>query len=400
MSVSTAFTSADILLPISGYEKWSCVACDQFTSEPEYWESVRELVGDAPSTYKLTLPEIYLDKPDVSERINAINSSMSDYIDGGVFKKYSDAFVYVERTLPGGGVRHGLVGKLDLEEYDFSPDSTSLVRATEGTVLSRIPPRVKIREHAPLELPHIMVLINDEARTVIEPLSHRKDKLLYSFELMLGGGHLDGWLVERSAHEDISVAVSALASGDHPLLFAMGDGNHSLATAKACYEAEKAATGRDDLPSRWALVELVNIHDEALVFEPIYRVMFGVKPEDVTLTLRKSFGEESGGSVEFISKTASGTFFAPGLVSGAVQNFIDTYIAGHPGASVDYIHGEDVVQRLCAERGDTVGFIFGGIGKNELFEYVAAHGPLPRKTFSMGEAADKRYYTEARMIKE
>lgn len=399
MPVSTAFTPADILLPKAGFERWSCVACDQFTSEPEYWDKVSDYVGGAPSTYKLTLPEIYLDKPGVDARISAINANMRAYLDGGVFECRRDSFVYVERKLPDSGVRHGLVGKLDLEEYDYSPSSTSLVRATEGTVLSRIPPRVKIREHAPLELPHIMVLINDPARTVIEPLARRKGDMLYSFELMMGGGHLGGWLVERSAYAEITRAISALTSGEHPLLFAMGDGNHSLATAKACYEAEKAATGRVDLPSRWALVELVNIHDEALIFEPIYRVLFGVKPSDVTSALRDSFGADGGVNAEFVSSGARGGFYAPGLVSGAVQDFIDEYIASHPGSSVDYIHSENVVRKLCAERGDTVGFIFGGIGKNELFEYVAAHGPLPRKTFSMGEASGKRYYTEARLIK-
>jgi Protein of unknown function (DUF1015). len=400
MPVNTAFTPADILLPKTGFERWSCVACDQFTSEPEYWNKVSDYVGGSPSTYKLTLPEIYLDKPGLDDRIAAINANMQDYLDSGVFECRRDAFVYIERTLPDGGVRRGLVGKLDLEEYDYSPNSKSLVRATEGTVLSRIPPRVKIREHAPLELPHIMVLINDPERTVIEPLASCKGEQLYSFELMLGGGHLDGWLVERSAHAGITRAISALAAGEYPLLFAMGDGNHSLATAKACYEAEKAATGRDDLPSRWALVELVNIHDEALIFEPIYRVLFGVKqPDDVTAALRGNFGSDGVANVEFVSTVASGGFYAPGLVSGAVQDFIDSYIAAHAGASVDYIHGEDVVRRLCAENAETVGFIFGGIGKNELFEYVAEHGPLPRKTFSMGEAAGKRYYTEARLIK-
>ena len=345
------------------------------------------------------LPEIYLDEPDVENRITAINENMRRYLNDCIFNVYRNAYIYIERTLPDGAVRRGLVGKLDLEEYDYSPSSVSLIRATEGTVLSRIPPRVKIREHAPLELPHIMVLISDPGRTVIEPLSAHKGLELYNYDLMMGGGHLSGWLVNGEAHGNISGAISALAKGEHPLLFAMGDGNHSLATAKACYEAEKAATGRDDLPSRWALVELVNIHDEALVFEPIYRVLFGVKPDSVIDALSQGYELSGRGNVEFVSALSSGRFTADGLVSSAVQNFTDSYIAAHPGASVDYIHGEDVVRRLCAERSDTVGFIFGGIGKDELFEYVAQNGPLPRKTFSMGEAAGKRYYTEARLIK-
>ena len=399
MPFKTAFTPADILLPKTGFEKWSCVACDQYTSEPEYWDAVRAVTNGVPSTYNITLPEIYLDEPDLDSRIAAINANMRSYLDSGIFNEYRDAYVYVERTLPDGGVRHGLVGKLDLEEYDYSPASSSLIRATEGTVLSRIPPRVKIRENAPLELPHIMVLINDPAGTVIGPLAACNGELLYSFDLMMGGGRITGRLVDRQYYDGISRAISALSAGERPLVFAMGDGNHSLATAKACYEAEKAAAGRDDLPSRWALVELVNIHDEALIFEPIYRVMFGVKPGDVTAALGKQSDFTDSGNVEIISSASRGKFHADGLVSGAVQDFIDSYIAVNPGVTVDYIHGEDVVRRLCAERADAVGFIFGGIGKNELFDYVAAHGPLPRKTFSMGEAAGKRYYTEARLIK-
>lgn len=399
MPTETAFKPADILLPKAGFEKWSCVACDQYTSEPEYWQAVEELVGDVPSAYRLILPEIFLESPDVGERIRAIGETMQRYLDGGIFAEYKDAYIYVERTLPGGGVRRGLVGCLDLEEYDYSEGSRSLVRATEGTVLSRIPPRVKIRENAPLELPHIMVLINDPEHTVIEPLEERCTEVLYDFDLMMGGGHLRGCLVERSVHGDITRAISALARGDEPLVFAMGDGNHSLATAKACYEAEKARTGRTDLPSRYALVELVNIHDESLVFEPIYRVMFGVDPAEVFAALRTAFGTSREPNVEVVSQSSAAAFRASGLVCGTVQEFIDAYIDSHPDASVDYIHGEDVVRRLSAERYDTVGFIFNGIGKNELFEYVESRGPLPRKTFSMGEAASKRFYTEARRIK-
>ena len=399
MPIDTAFLPADILLPKAGFEKWSCIACDQYTSEPEYWSAVEELVGGAPSAYRLILPEIYLDLPDVGERIEKIVATMQDYLEGEVFAEYKDAFVYVERTLPNGAVRRGLVGKLDLEDYDYTDGSRSLVRATEGTVLSRIPPRVKIRENAPLELPHIMVLINDPGRTVIEPLSGFCAKPLYDFELMMGGGRLRGWLVDKKAHAGTLRAIAALAEGEFPLVFAMGDGNHSLAAAKACYEAEKARTGRADLPSRYALVELVNIHDEALEFEPIYRVMFGVEPENVQKELQKAFGSSCEPNVEYVFRHGAGRLYVPGLVCGTVQEFIDSYIASHPGVSVDYIHGEAVVRRLCSERGDTFGFIFGGIGKDELFEYVRIHGPLPRKTFSMGEAKSKRYYTEARRIK-
>ena len=368
MPIETAFVPADILLPKAGFEKWSCVACDQYTSEPEYWQAVEELVGDAPSAYRLILPEAFLDSSDVEARIGSICKTMQNYIDDGGFAEYKDAYVYVERTMPGGGVRRGLVGCLDLEEYDYTAESRSLVRATEGTVLSRIPPRVRIRENAPLELPHIMVLINDPGRTVIEPLESRRGETLYDFELMMGGGHLRGWLVDRSAYGDISRAISALAKGECPLVFAMGDGNHSLATAKACYEAEKAQTGRSDL-------------------------------KEVETALRDTFSFACEANVEFVTQSGGGSFYAPGLVCGTVQEFIDGYIATRPDATVDYIHGEDVVRRLCAERADTVGFIFDGIGKSELFEYVESRGPLPRKTFSMGEAAGKRYYTEARRIK-
>ena len=276
-------------LEVRGLKKCRASRATSKNLGPEYWQAVEEFVGGEPSAYRLILQEIYLEETGVERRISDIADAMQDYLDRGIFAEYKDAFVYVERTLPGGAVRRGLVGCLDLEEYDYTASACSLVRATEGTVLSRIPPRVKIRERAPLELPHIMVLINDPGRTVIEPLAGRRGEHLYDFELMMGGGHLSGWLVERSAYGDISRAISALAVGDCPLVFAMGDGNHSLATAKACSEAEKALTGRTDLPSRYALVELVNIHDDALEFEPIYRVMFGVEPERVEAALREAF---------------------------------------------------------------------------------------------------------------
>lgn len=384
------FLPADILLPKTDHEKWAVVACDQFTSQREYWEETENIVGDAPSALRITLPEVYLNDGDTEERIGKINRTMEEYLDSGVFDTYTDTMVLVERTLADGRVRYGLVGAIDLDAYDFSAGSTSMIRATEGTVLSRIPPRVKIRKDAAIEMPHVMLLIDDAEKTVIEPLVKGRETLhkAYDFDLMMGGGHLRGYLLWS---EDVRKVRSALArlkgDGENPLLFAVGDGNHSLATAKTCAEGQKNAR---------ALVEVVNLHSDALDFEPIYRVMFGVDPEKV-FEEAKSFFTEGEKTVTFLAGEKKLTLPASGLVVSRVQEMIDAYLAKY-GGEVDYIHGEDVTAAL-SKKENTVGILFDGISKSELFPYVKEHGALPRKTFSMGEARDKRYYMEARKIK-
>ena len=292
------FYPADILLPKDAdMTKWAVVACDQFTSQPEYWQAVEDTVGSAPSTLRLILPEAKLNDPHVEDHIAGINAAMNRYIDENVFQTLADSLIYIERTQSDGKVRHGLIGMVDLDQYDFTPGSGALIRATEGTVLSRIPPRVKVRQDAPIELPHVMLLIDDPDRTVIEPLTAAGSQMekVYDFELQQGGGYLKGWRLSDEQINAVADALTGLCSdaemekkygmkGVAPLLFAVGDGNHSLATAKQCYENLKKVTPEDQwasLPARYALVEVVNNHDDALQFEPIHRVVFGVDPAEM-----------------------------------------------------------------------------------------------------------------------
>ena len=393
------FTPADILLPKKDFDKWAVVACDQYTSEPDYWNDVESIVGSAPSALRIILPEIYL-SDDNSERVNAINKTMQEYLDGDVFDLHKDSMIYVERE-SGGSIRRGIVGLIDLEDYDYRKGADSAIRATEATVLERIPPRVQIRKDAPLEMPHILLLIDDPAKSVIEPLADRKDgfEQAYGFELMKKGGHIDGFFLPDGVIARVQDALEALiADKDDKLLFAVGDGNHSLATAKECYNLN-----RDPL-ARYALVEVVNIHDDSIQFEPIYRVLFNVDAED--FIEKFSAYTDSKGSMnyqdfEYITAECSGELKVKStakLPVGTLQGFIDRYMKDNPEVKIDYIHGKDVVRNLCAQKG-TLGFIFEGMGKDELFPAITADGSLPRKTFSMGHAEDKRYYIEARKIK-
>lgn len=388
---------ADILLPESGFEKWAVVACDQFTSEPSYWEEVERTVGKAPSALRVTLPEIYLGKDD-DGAIKKINAAMNEYLDSGVLKHHENSMIYVERTQSDGRVRHGIVGVIDLEDYDYRSGSRSLIRATEATVTERIPPRVRIRSGAPIELPHVMLLADDPDGTVIAPLAAEKERFekAYGFELMQGGGHIDGWFISPEAQVRIGEALDALVAGqDDRLLFAVGDGNHSLAAAKECY----IRSGSEG--ARYALVEVVNIHDPAIEFEPIYRVLFGVEPERVIADFVADMGGEYRGDGAQVfecifaggSRTVSVKPSAK-LPVGTLQAWLDRYLPAH-GGKIDYIHGADTVRGLCTAEG-TLGFIFDGMKKSELFDAIRADGSLPRKTFSMGHACDKRYYLEAR----
>lgn len=413
------FKCADILLPDFekiNAKKWSVVACDQFTSEPRYWESADKEVGDAPSTLRMILPEVYLGETEA--RIPVINETMRKYTEN-VLVSHPDSMIYVERRQSDGSVRRGLVLAVDLEAYDFRKGADSLIRATEATVVERIPPRVAIRRDAPVELPHVMLLIDDPDRTVIEPLNESGcPTVAYDTELMLGGGHIVGRFLGADAKAGVEKALNALTSPAamekryghfdlSPLLFAVGDGNHSLATAKTIYEDLKATLGREaaaEHPARYALVEVVNIHDEAMRFEPIYRVLFGVDPDDVIAKLSEYMGGLSGSAepqaIGYITSSRSGTLICDTpektLPVATLQDFIDAYIRCHPEAEVDYIHGEASVKSLIRE--DSIGFLFSGMGKDELFKTVIYDGALPRKTFSMGHAEDKRYYMECRKI--
>lgn len=418
--MSKHFFSADILIPdFSRYDgtKWAVIACDQHTGEPEYWQAVEETVGDRPSTLKLILPEVYLEQAEA--RIPEINRTMNCYL-SEVLQEHKDSMIYLERTMSDGAIRRGIVGCIDLEQYEYQKGTTALIRATEGTVLERIPPRVAIRREASVELPHVMVLVDDPARTVIEPIAERAESLevAYDFDLMLDGGHVKGYWLDRSARSELDGALEALITPEamaarygkayEPLLFAVGDGNHSLASAKAAYEEIKASLGEaaKEHPARYALVEIVNLHDEALRFEPIYRVMFDIAPVAVLEALREYASNLDGGErpqkVEYIHAGGEGSlvFRHPiqQLTVGTLQTFIDGYLAEHPEASVDYIHGVEVTESL-ARRENAIGFLFDGMEKDQLFKTVICDGALPRKTFSMGHAEDKRYYLECRKIK-
>ncbi len=415
------YAAADILLPdfqLTDPKKWATVACDQFTSEPEYWESAEAFVGSAPSTLRMILPEVYLAQSE--ERIPKINALMKKYLDT-LLITHPDSMIYTERTQSDGTVRKGIVMAVDLECYDYKKGASSLIRATEATVVERIPPRVAIRRDAVVELPHVMLLIDDPQRTVIEPFSDAvTGELAYDTDLMLGGGHITGRFLDGAEIRRVGRALEFLATPEQmtarygkaglaPLLFAVGDGNHSLASAKAAYEEIKAAIGEEAAashPARFALAEIVNIHDDALKFEPIYRVMFGVDPKDVLRALTAYITDLKGNAapqaLEYLYESESGTLSIPSpvrqLTVGTLQDFIDAYISAHPHAEVDYIHGEESVKNLIRKE-NSIGFLFSGMAKNELFRTVIFDGALPRKTFSMGHAEDKRYYMECRRIK-
>jgi hypothetical protein len=283
------FHTADILIPQGiDMERWSCVACDQFTSEPEYWEEAGRFVGSAPSTLRLMLPEAYLETRDSGTETKKIYDAMEGYLNRGLFRKLEDSFVFIERTLPSGVVRRGLLGALDLECYDWSPGAKTPVRATEGTVESRLPPRVGVRKAAPLEMPHIMVFINDPENTVMPAAAGGEP--VYDFDLMLGGGHIKGCRVCGRHAARVSGAIDALQSGE--VRFAMGDGNHSLAAAKRCWDEMKLRLSeqeREKHPARFALVEMVNIHDAAVTFEPIHRVLFKIDAADFLSAAESAF---------------------------------------------------------------------------------------------------------------
>ena len=394
------FLPANILLPKSGFERWAVIACDQYTSEPDYWKSVKEYVGDSPSALNIVFPEVYLTE-DNSAKISKINATMKEYLDGDVFDTYENTFVYVKRTLSCGKVRRGIVGLIDLENYSCEKNSRTLIRATEETVAERIPPRVEIRKDAPMELPHIMLLIDDPGKTVIEPLDS-EDKtapLLYDFDLMQNGGHIKGTAINGKAAKALQERLSALAGEDDDrLLFAVGDGNHSLAAAKECYRLNKTEA------SRYALVEIVNIHDSSLDFEPIYRLLFGVDPEEVINGFVDSLGGEYKGAdaqsftcVYGENQREISVKPTAKLAVGTLQGYLDKYLKQNPRARIDYIHGEDSLCEL-AKAQNTLGFLFSGMRKDELFTAVSHDGSLPRKTFSMGCADDKRFYLEGRRL--
>ncbi len=411
------FRPAEILLPAHNVppETWACIACDQYTSQPEYWEKTEEIVGGNPSTLRLMLPECYLDQS--GDRIPGIHAAMKAYLRDQVLEPaVSGGFVLCRRRTPS-GERLGLVGTVDLEEYDYTPGSRPLIRPTEQTIVERLPPRLKIRRGADLELTHILILIDDPERTVLEPLADRTEELrkLYDFDLMQGGGHLTGFAVEKAKDlESVEKALAALKEkqGEDALLMAVGDGNHSLATAKAYWEEIRETLPekeRKTHPARFALCEIENIHDPALEFEPIHRLITGTTPEEL-YDCWERYASERGMS---LAEEGEGHTFTmairrdeyPVVVKkpeGAIpcetiQLFLDDFLRNHPGVNIDYIHGDQNLRKL-AEKKDAVGFLLPRIDKGAFFGMVRTLGVLPRKTFSMGEADEKRFYMECKRI--
>lgn len=414
------FNSADILIPKNtDLKKWSVVACDQYTSEPDYWNEVKDNVGDSPSALNIIYPEAFLSEGD--GRITVINKNIDEYISSGVFEEYKNSLVFVERLQRNGKARYGIIGTVDLEHYNYNKGSESLIRATEGTVLERIPPRVKIRENAALEMPHILMLIDDDKRTVIEPLKEKADSFekLYDFDLQMNSGHLKGYLIDSETTDGVLSAIEKLGEREAfvdkyktdkaTLQFAVGDGNHSLATAKACWENLKGSLSDAEKavhPARFALVELMNVHDDTLEFEAIHRVVTDVDADKLLKDLFEYYPgasyENNGGQMFTVclGGVKKNVYIADApsqLAVGTLGKFLDEYLENNCG-EVDYIHGEDVVEKLSGAE-NSIGFILPSMKKSELFETVIHDGALPRKTFSMGEAHDKKFYLECKKIK-
>lgn len=411
-----AFLPADILMPKTDHmEKWAVIACDQFTSDSAYWDRVRKNAEGAVSTINLILPEAELGTEQEAAHTQLINATMKKYMDEDVFTTYPNSFVYVERTLENGTVREGLIGAVDLDAYDYTIGATSAIRATERTVAERIPPRQRVRRDAPIELPHILMLCDDHDKALIEPIGAKKESLkkLYDFDLMEGGGHITGWLVEGKdveafnaalAHYTETVGEKYVGLRGVPMVFAVGDGNHSLATAKSCYEELKKNHPNEDLsnhPARYALVELENIHDPAQVFEPIHRVIFKTEPKKLLKALEESCCADEGFAVKWYIGDESGTVMLDKnkgeLAVGVLQHFLDEYLKENAG-EIDYIHDDDALIDL-AKQENAIGFLLPAMEKSQLFRGVIADGILPRKTFSMGHSREKRYYLEGRKIK-
>ena len=416
------FKAGNILIPKKNIDmtKWSVVACDQYTSEPDYWNEVKSIVGNSPSTLNLTLPEIYLEESDVETRIKNINLNMEKMLKEDIFDEYKDSMIYLERTQNDGKVREGLMGIVDLEAYSYEKGSQTLIRATEKTVIERIPPRMKVRENALLELPHIMILIDDEKKDIIENLKNKvnENDVVYDFDLMQKGGHIKGYKLNNDVISEINSKLEALADKEYfekkydvtnkgILLFAMGDGNHSLATAKACYEKLKSTMSESEYlnhPARYALVELVNLHSDALEFEAIHRVIFDTDVNDLIESLNKYYNineEGNGQKFELVTKDFDKVLYISNpksnIAVGSIQMFLDEYLKDHKG-KIDYIHGEEVTKEFGSKE-NNIGIIFDAMEKEDLFKTVILDGALPRKTFSMGHSYDKRYYLEARKIK-
>jgi len=431
-----------ILLPKEGtdMQKWAVIACDQYTSDLGYWQRLEEQTKSSLSTLPLIFPEVYLEDADAEKRIKSINQAMEQYLADGSLVEQQEGFILIDRKTCEVESRKGLILALDLDQYDYNKGAQSLIRATEGTILDRLPPRIKVRENAPIELPHIMVLIDDPQNTVIEPLFSEQLETVYDFELLENGGHLKGYRVDQpELIHKIAAALESLADpaaykakyrvDDAVMLYAMGDGNHSFATAKAIWKKLKAeATDQQAImnhPARYALVELVNVHDPGLEFEAIHRVLFNIDADQLKTQMEGFFAERGTPmsytpcadlpAAEALAAQAGNAHAFPVVFAGqfgvcavanpeftltvaTLQACLDKFLQDNPGARIDYIHGTQPVTDLGSNR-DGAGFYLPAISKHDLFKTIVLDGALPRKTFSMGEADEKRFYLECRKIK-
>lgn len=421
-TLKLGYTIPELLVPASGadMQAWSVIACDQYTSQPEYWKRVRERVGDAPSALNIILPEAILDTGDVEEWIARMHAAMEDYVKKGVLRQLPAGIMLTERQLEA-GKRRGILLAMDLESYDYNVKAHPLIRASESTVIERIPPRKRARAASALDLPHVMLLIDDPQDTVIGPLHAVRSGLeqIYDFDLMEGGGRVDGWLAtDADLLAGVAASLAALPRKDG-MLYCVGDGNHSLATAKTIWDEEKQGIPeeqRASCPLRYALCEVVNVHDPAIEFLPIHRVFFNTTPGSIldftvrelnragadAKIVRKEPGKvKEGFMLPFLSKEEAGWLVIGNashpLAAGQLEPIFDAYMKENPGVRVDYIHGQDAVQKLSVQR-DTVGFLFPPVPKEGFFDLIVRCGVLPRKTFSIGHADDKRFYLEARML--
>ena len=416
MNLSDCFLPGEILLPqVGDLEKWSVIACDQFTADPDYWARVSAYVGNAPSTLRLMLPEAWLGRADRGELETAIIENMESYLARGLFRTLPDSFIYLERTLSGGGLRRGILGLLDLEYYDYREDSCSPIHATEGLVLDRLPPRLRLRQQAALELPHLVVFCDDPAMTVMARAKEAAGPLLYDTPLMEGGGRVKGWRITGEGVAHVRAALAALGEEDYlrsrygetdsPVLYAVGDGNHSLATAKRIWEELRETLTpeeRQSHPARFALAELVDLHEKAIEFEPIHRVLFRTDPAAFLKEAEAAFASWKGWGRPLRCLTAAGeaTLTVDGTIGECIafcEAFMEAYRAKH-GGTIDYIHGEAEAAALCRKE-DRAGLLMPEMDKSDLFPSIIRSGPLPKKSFSIGPARDKRYYLECRRIR-
>ncbi len=404
--MKSCFLPADILLPATAsMDHWAVIACDQFTSDRDYWNRVRSAVGQDLSTLQMILPEAELSIA-TQDTIPTINQNMIDALNSGAFTCYPDSFVYVERTLQNGTIRQGVVGVVDLEHYDFQPGTNAAVRATEQTVTERIPPRVAIRKNAALEFSHVILFCDDPGCSLIESVAAKAETLpkLYDFDLLEKGGHIRGFLLNGAAGETFRQALDAYTEAcGAEAAFLVADGNHSLATAKRCYEDLKLTLPEDqwkNLPARYATVELENIHSPVIAFEPIHRVITDLEPTKL-LTAMEAVSVKDGCPMHYVTAGGEGTVNLPGkpgeMQVAILQRFLDAYLQENP-VEIDYIHDEDALRNF-ATKPKAIGFLLENMDKSELFNFVASGNTLPRKTFSLGHAVEKRYYLEGRKIR-